>query len=102
MSICPTNVYTKILFINPKSHIFILSVCLGIYLQPCLIDVIRAWAIPNTVLNQLHLFDYSTVFCIGFLSISVYTSSITPPSMHSTLQAVIGALHWGFGKHKTH
>ena len=39
----------------------------------------------------------SVGFSIGFTAVSVYTSLITPPSMHATLQALIQNTHYGVG-----
>ena len=40
----------------------------------------------------------SIVFSIGFTAVSVYSSLITPPSMHATLQAMVQTIHYGIGK----
>ena len=49
------------------------------------------WEIPFSLLS-------SVVFSIGFTAISVYSSLITPPSMHATLQAMVQTIHFGLGK----
>ena len=49
------------------------------------------WEIPFSLLS-------SVVFSIGFTAVSVYSSLITPPSMHATLQAMVQTIHFGLGK----
>ena len=49
------------------------------------------WELPFTSLRSI-------VFSIGFTAVSVHSSAITPPSMHATLQSLVSATHFGFGK----
>ncbi len=49
------------------------------------------WELPLAALKS---FTYS----IGFMALSVHTSSITPPAMNATLQALVQNLHYGIGK----
>ena len=49
------------------------------------------WELPFSCLK-------SVVFSIGYTAVSVYASSITPPSMHATLQAMVQTVHFPLGK----
>ena len=49
------------------------------------------WEIPFSCIKSI-------VFSIGFTAVSVYSSAITPPSMHATLQAMVQTVHFGIGK----
>ncbi len=40
----------------------------------------------------------SFTFSIGFMALSIHTSSITPPAMSATLQALVQSLHFGIGE----
>ena len=49
------------------------------------------WELPFISLRSI-------VFSVGYTAISVHSSAITPPSMHATLQSMVSATHFGFGK----
>ena len=50
------------------------------------------WEIPFSLLS-------SVMISIGFNSVSVYSSLITPPAMHATLQATVNTIHFGIGEY---
>ncbi len=48
------------------------------------------WELPLSALK-------SFTFSVGFVALSIHTSSITPPAMNATLQALVQSLHYGIG-----
>ena len=71
--------------------LYIVLICYSIrYLGTSLIPS-PWWELPFSAMK-------SVVFSIGFTAVSVYTSLITPPSMHATLQATVQTIHYGIGK----
>ena len=70
--------------------LYIVLICYSIrYLGTSLIPS-PWWELPFSAMK-------SVVFSIGFTAVSVYTSLITPPSMHATLQATVQTIHYGIG-----
>ncbi len=49
------------------------------------------WELPLSALK-------SFTFSLGFMALSIHTSSITPPAMNATLQALVQTLHFGVGE----
>ena len=70
--------------------LYIVLICYSIrYLGTSLIPS-PWWELPFSAMK-------SVVFSIGFTAVSVYSSLITPPSMHATLQATVQTIHYGIG-----
>ena len=72
--------------------------CLYIALSAYCVRYLGTSLIPNPWWELPFISLRSIVFSPGFTAISVHSSKITPPSMHATLQSMVTAIHFGFGK----
>ena len=71
--------------------------CLYLVLIAYSIRFLGTSLIPNPWCEIPFSMLRSVGFSIGFTAVSVYTSLITPPSMHATLQALMQTTHYGIG-----